>query len=77
MLHRAWERTAQGGGVAVVEVGRRCARIDYVECELFDVAYFRRAVRAMALMLASHATRQVKVVDELTGVGAASLTATW
>jgi hypothetical protein len=53
-LDRMWQRSANGGAVAVFRLGARQVRIEYVGCELFDIPYFRQAVRTVLLALADH-----------------------
>jgi hypothetical protein len=53
-LHKVWLRGADGGAVAVWRCGERQARVEYVGCELFDIAYFRHAVRAVLFIFAQH-----------------------
>ena len=53
-LHMLWRRAADGGAVAVFRTGEQDARAEYVGCELFDIPYFRQALRAALLALAEY-----------------------
>ncbi|HKP55834.1 MAG TPA: hypothetical protein VJV78_03910 [Polyangiales bacterium] len=53
-LQKFWLRSANGGAVQVVETSEHSARLHYVGCELFDVAYFREALRVVLLLLFQH-----------------------
>lgn len=44
---RLFERGMRGGGISVVKLGPKEARIDIVACELFEVPYFRVAFRGI------------------------------
>jgi hypothetical protein len=44
---RLFERGVRGGGISVVKIGPKEARIDIVACELFEVPYFRVAFRGI------------------------------
>jgi hypothetical protein len=50
-LDRTWYRGANGGACGIFRLGPKHARIEYVGCELFDIAYFRQSVRAVLLIL--------------------------
>jgi hypothetical protein len=50
-LDRTWHRGADGGAVGVFRLGPKQGRIEYVGCELFDIAYFRQSVRAVLHVL--------------------------
>lgn len=54
LLDRLWRRSADGGAVSVVRVGDEQARIDFSGCELFDIPYFREAVRVVLAALLGH-----------------------
>lgn len=45
-FQRLWDRVLDGGGVAVVKLGPKDARIDVVELPLIDIPYFHKAFRA-------------------------------
>lgn len=53
-LHMLWRRAADGGAVALFRTGERDARVEYLGCELFEIPYFRQALRAALLMLAEY-----------------------
>lgn len=61
MLRRVWHRTADGGEVAIFKLSEQQARVEYVGCELFDIPYFRRAVRLMVHSLTGHTRRKRSV----------------
>jgi hypothetical protein len=44
---RLFERGVRGGGISVVKLGPKEARIDIVKCELFELPYFRVAFRGI------------------------------
>jgi len=44
---RLYQRGVQGGAVAVFKLGPKDARIEIVQCELFDIPYFRTAFRGV------------------------------
>ncbi len=44
---RLFERGVRGGGISVVKLGPKEARIDIVGCELFEIHYFRVAFRGV------------------------------
>lgn len=44
---RLFERGVRGGGISVVKLGPKEARIDIVRCELFEIPYFRIAFRGI------------------------------
>jgi hypothetical protein len=50
-LHRMWQRSADGGAVAVYRLDRHVARVEYVGCELFEIPFFRFAIRAALVRL--------------------------
>lgn len=43
LLHRLWQRGADGGDTQIEKLGPKEGRMETVGCELFDVPYFRRA----------------------------------
>ena len=45
-VHRIWQRSADGGAAAVYRVDRFLVRVEFVGCALFEIAFFRHAVRA-------------------------------
>jgi hypothetical protein len=63
-LHKLWLRSANGGAAAVYQLGSTRARVEYVGCELFDIEYFREAVRAVLLILGSHMSEGFTVVTQ-------------
>jgi hypothetical protein len=50
-LDRTWRRGANGGAAAVIRLASREARVEYVGCELFRIAYYCQAVRFTLLSL--------------------------
>lgn len=60
-LHKLWLRGANGGAVAVYRAAEGRARVHYVGCELFDISYFRNAVRAVLTILADHVCADVNI----------------
>lgn len=44
---RLFERGVRGGGISVVKLGPKEARIDIAACELFEINYFRVAFRGV------------------------------
>jgi hypothetical protein len=50
-LDRMWLSSANGGALTVFRVGARQARIECLGCELFDIGYFRQAMRAVFLTM--------------------------
>lgn len=78
LLDRMWSRSVNGGGVSIVRVRDEQARIDYTGCELFDVAYFREAVRTVLLALLAHVCeRPVMRVLPQTEPATGHFIATW
>lgn len=61
-LHKLWLRGANGGACAVYRAGDHQARIEYVGCELFDIPYFRHAVRAVLVIFAGHVCPELRIV---------------
>ena len=45
---------AEGGAIGVSRLANNRRRIDYVGCSLFEIAYFRRAVRFMIQFVVAH-----------------------
>jgi hypothetical protein len=58
-LQKFWLRSANGGAVAVFQVGPHSARLHYVGCPLFNVPYFREAFRVVVMLLAQHVHEDV------------------
>jgi hypothetical protein len=50
-LDRMWLASANGGALTVFRVGAKQARIECLGCELFDIAYFRYAMRTVYLSM--------------------------
>jgi len=50
-VHRMWHRSADGGAAAVYLLDKCHARVEYVGCELFEITFFRLAVRAALVRL--------------------------
>ena len=61
-LHKLWLRGANGGACAVYRSGDHQARIEYVGCELFDIPYFRHAVRAVLVIFAGHVCPELRAM---------------
>jgi hypothetical protein len=58
-LQKFWLRSANGGAVAVFQVGAHSARLHYVRCQLFNIPYFREAFRVVLMLLAQHVHEDV------------------
>jgi hypothetical protein len=63
LMHRGWARAADGGAVGVYRLADNRARMDYVGCSLFEIPYFRRAVRFMIQFLVAHNAARATVRD--------------
>jgi hypothetical protein len=63
-LQKFWLRSANGGAVAVFQQGAHSARLHYVGCELFDIAYFREAFRVVLLLLMQHVERDAVMTTQ-------------
>ena len=50
-LDRMWCASANGGALTVFRVGAKQARIECLGCELFDIGYFRQAMRTVFLSM--------------------------
>jgi hypothetical protein len=61
---RLYRRGVDGGACAVFKLGPKEARIEFVGCELFDVAYFRTAFCGVLLNIASLFCTKAYVHDE-------------
>lgn len=61
LLPNAWARTADGGAVGLSKLAENVARLEYLGCELFDIPYFRRAVRVVVYFLVSRAGKKLSV----------------
>jgi hypothetical protein len=61
LMHRGWPRAVEGGAVGVSRLSDNRGRIDYVSCSLFEIPYFRRAVRFMIQFLVAHNTARATV----------------
>jgi hypothetical protein len=53
-LDRLWIASANGGALVVFRVGAKQARIECLGCELFDIGYFRQAMRTVFLSMLEH-----------------------
>ena len=53
-IDRLWLASANGGAMAVFRVGSKHARIECTGCELFDIGYFRQAMRTVYLATLEH-----------------------
>jgi hypothetical protein len=76
-LHKLWLRSANGGAAAVVQTGSHAAEVEYVGCELFDIAYFREAVRAVLLLLGEHMCNEISVDSLPSKEGQAAFRMKW
>jgi hypothetical protein len=65
-LYKFWQRSATGGAVTVFSLGTNRARLEYVRCELFDIAYFREAMRVVLLLLGEHVCEDLKIRSSVT-----------
>jgi hypothetical protein len=63
LMHRGWPRAADGGAVGVSRLADNRGQLDYVNCSLFDIPYFRRAVRFMIQFLVAHNAARARVQD--------------
>jgi hypothetical protein len=63
LMHRGWPRAVEGGAVGVYRLADNRGRIDYVSCSLFEIPYFRRAVRFMIQALVAHNAARATVRD--------------
>lgn len=78
LLDRMWNRSVNGGGVSIVRLRDEQARIEFSGCELFDVAYFREAVRTVLEALLAHVCEHpVMRVLPQTEPAAGRFSATW
>ncbi|MGH7294225.1 MAG: hypothetical protein ACRELB_04805, partial [Polyangiaceae bacterium] len=62
-FQRFWLRGLDGGGVRVLRQGPKDARVDVVECPLFESRYFRAATRGLAASLLELVCRKCYVQD--------------
>jgi hypothetical protein len=53
-LDRMWLASANGGALTVHRTGAKQARIECLGCELFDIGYFRQAMRTVFLSMLEH-----------------------
>lgn len=60
-LHRLWDRMFVGGGVCVFKAGPKEARIEFHECTLAPISYFRSGLRGVLLGVGEHFTTKVYV----------------
>jgi hypothetical protein len=63
-LPRGWGRTADGGAIGIFQLAPNHARIECVGCELFDLAYYRRAAKVNFQMLLGRTCKRL-VIQEL------------
>ena len=63
LMHRGWPRAAEGGAVGLARLADNRGRLDYVSCSLFEIPYFRRAVRFMIQFLVAHNAPAATVRD--------------
>lgn len=63
LTHRGWSRACDGGAVGIYALGEKRARLEFVGCELFDIPYFRRAVRFMIYLMAWRSAEDLRVVE--------------
>lgn len=62
-FQRFWLRWLDGGAVRVLRLGPKDARVDVVECPLFESRYFRAALRGLAMSLCELVCRKCYVQD--------------
>lgn len=62
--HRIWARMIDGADQCVYRVGPKEALVHVVGCVLFEVPYFREAVRAYYRAAARELTRSIYVTEE-------------
>jgi hypothetical protein len=60
---RLYSRGVQGGAAAVFKIGPKEARIEIVQCELFDIPYFRTAFRGVLQSIAGLFARTSLIHD--------------
>lgn len=60
-LHRLWDRMFVGGGVAVYKVGPKEARVEFHECTLAPIGYFRTGLRGVLLGVGEHFSQKIYV----------------
>jgi hypothetical protein len=60
-LHRLWDRMFVGGGVCVYKVGPKEARIEFHECTLAPIGYFRTGLRGVLLGVGEHFSQRLYV----------------
>jgi hypothetical protein len=60
-LHRAWSRACDGGAVGAFRLAENRARLECLNCGLFEIPYFRRAVGFMIDLMASRSCKNFKV----------------
>ncbi len=57
-FNRFWARTFDGGGVSVIKLGPKEAEVIYAKCSLLESAYFRSALRGVAVGLLGVVTQR-------------------
>ena len=67
----SWARMFRGGGIQLVRVGQKEARIDLLGSPLFDITYFRVAFRGL-LLATCYSFSPTTIIGE--GAGRAGLT---
>ena len=63
-LERTWRRAADGGAFGAFKLQQTKVRVVYVGCELFDIPYFRRAVRLMVYFMCRYKGRDASVQQQ-------------
>jgi hypothetical protein len=53
-LDRMWLGSANGGALTVFRTGAKQARVECLGCELFEIGYFRQAMRTVFLSMLEH-----------------------
>jgi hypothetical protein len=76
---RFWDRGYDGGGIRVLRLGPKEARIELVQCPLADHRYYRNALRGLNLGVLGAFTSKVyvKEVASARAPGAMALRAQW
>ncbi len=54
---RLWSQVFRGGGIAIDRIGPNEAHLTYAECSLLEIAYFRSALRGVAMKVTEVAAR--------------------
>jgi hypothetical protein len=62
-FQRFWDRAYDGGGLRIVKVGPKDARIEMQQCALADHRYFRNGIRGLVIGVFGMFTQRVYVKD--------------